>query len=53
MSDRREFYNDTVNTFNIKIQSFPDMFIANFMALKQEEMFKVTETEKKDVKVEF
>ncbi len=53
LSDRREFYNDKVNTFNIKIQSFPDMFIANFMALKQEEMFKVTEAEKKDVKVEF
>lgn len=53
LADRREFYNDTVNTFNIKIQSFPDMFVANFMSLKPEEMFKVTEADKQDVKVEF
>jgi LemA protein len=53
LADRREFYNESVNTYNIKIHSFPDMFIANMMSLKDEEMFKATETEKQNVKVEF
>lgn len=53
IADRREFYNDSVNTYNIKIQSFPDMILANMMHLKEEEMFKATEADRKDVKVEF
>ncbi len=53
IADRREFYNDSVNTYNIRIQSFPDMFIANMMKLKKRDMFKVEEADKKDVKVEF
>ncbi len=53
LADRREFYNDSVNTFNIRIQSFPDMIVAKRMALAVQEMFKVAEEEKKDVKVEF
>ena len=53
IADRREFYNDSVNTFNIRIESFPDMFIARMMALIKKEMFKATESEKADVKVEF
>ena len=48
LADRREFYNDSVNTFNIRIQSFPDMVIAKFMGLIQpQQMFKVSEEEKK------
>ncbi len=54
LSDRREFYNDSVNTYNIRIQSFPDMIFANMMKFTAEfEMFKVTEEEKKDVKISF
>ncbi len=53
IADRREFYNDSVNTFNIRIESFPDMIIANMMKLVKREMFKVAEAEKQDVKVEF
>ena len=53
LADRREFYNDTVNTYNIRIASFPDMIVAGFMHLKEQEMFKVAEEDKKDVKVEF
>lgn len=53
LADRREFYNDSVNNYNIRIQSFPDMFIANMMGCKEEQMFKASEPEKKDVKVEF
>lgn len=54
LSDRREFYNDSVNNFNIRIESFPDMIVAKRMGLTQrKEMFKVTEQERQDVKVEF
>lgn len=53
LADRREFYNDSVNTYNIRIESFPDMFVAGMMKLQQKEMFKVTEKEKKDVEVKF
>ncbi|MDP2750085.1 MAG: LemA family protein [Nanoarchaeota archaeon] len=53
LADRREFYNDSVNTYNIKIQSFPDMFIARKLDYKEELMFKVSEQEKQDVKIEF
>ncbi|HLC46171.1 MAG TPA: LemA family protein [Candidatus Nanoarchaeia archaeon] len=54
LADRREFYNDSVNTYNIKIQSFPDMIFAKMLGFTHpEEMFKVSEAEKKDVVVEF
>jgi LemA protein len=53
LADRREFYNDSVNTFNIRRESFPDMIIAKFMSLVPAEMFKATEAEKKDVKIAF
>jgi len=54
LSDRREFYNDSVNTYNIRIQSFPDMIFARWFSFTESfEMFKATETEKQDVKVKF
>ena len=54
LADRREFYNDSVNTFNIKIQSFPDMLIAKMMGLTSpHEMFQVAESERQQVKVSF
>lgn len=30
IADRREIYNDSVNTNNIRLQTFPDVLIANF-----------------------
>ncbi len=53
LADRREFYNDSVNTYNIRIQSFPDMFVARMMSYSPEEMFKVSGEGKKDVEVKF
>lgn len=54
IADRREFYNDSVNTFNIRIQSIPDVVVARIMGLTQpEQMFKVSEEEKRDVVVNF
>lgn len=53
IADRREFYNDSVNTYNIRIQSIPDVIVARFMGLQAEVMFKVAEAEKQDVEIKF
>lgn len=53
LADRREFYNDSVNTYNIRIQTIPDVVIANMLRYTSEEMFKATEQERKDVKISF
>ena len=51
ISDRRELYNESVNNYNIRIQSLPDVAIANAMGLDQEEMFQVNDLKKKDVDI--
>jgi len=53
LADRREFYNDSVNNYNIRIESFPDMIVAKMMGAQRQEMFKVAPGEIKDVKIEF
>ena len=51
IADRREFFNDDANTYNIRIQQLPDVFIAGLMHLQHREMFKVTEADRQDVEV--
>jgi len=53
IADRREFYNDSVNTFNIRIQQMPDTFVASFMSLHPQPMFKVEDADKADVPMAF
>lgn len=53
LADRREFYNDSVNTYNIRIQSIPDRFVAGMLKYMPEELFKASEAERKDVEVKF
>ena len=52
IADRRELYNESVNNYNIRIQSLPDMFIAKTLGLPQEVMFKVDENKKKDIDID-
>ena len=51
IADRREFFNDDVNTYNIRIQQVPDVFIAGMMHLQRRDLFKVTEEDRQDVDV--
>ena len=51
IADRREFFNDDVNTYNIRIQQLPDVFIAHMMTLQPKDLFKVTEEDRRDVEV--
>ena len=53
IADRRELYNESVNNYNIRIQSLPDVIIANAMGLKREEMFVVPDSAKSDVEIDF
>src|SRR5436190_8737241 len=53
IADRREFYNDSVNIFNIRIQQVPDTFVAAFMRLTPRPLLKVEESDKADVQMSF
>src|SRR3954470_14180890 len=53
IADRREFFNDDVNTYNTRIGQIPDVFIASFMSLKPREMFKVSDEDRRQVEIKF
>ena len=46
IADRREYYNDSVNLFNTRIQQIPDTFIAAFMNLTPRPMFQVDDRDR-------
>ncbi|WP_267402044.1 MULTISPECIES: LemA family protein [unclassified Chryseobacterium] len=45
ISDRREYFNDSVNLYNTGIQVFPDMIFAKMMRYQKMEMLKFSEQE--------
>jgi len=49
----RQFYNDTVLTYENLRETFPTNVLANVFNLKEREFFKTEEKEKKAVKVDF
>src|SRR6202161_864777 len=51
IADRREFFNDDVNTYNTRIGQIPEVFVASFMALKSRAFFKVSDDDRKLVEV--
>jgi LemA protein len=52
LADRREFYNDSVNNYNIRIKQIPDVLVAGMLSYRDEEMFKVSQKEREDVKID-
>jgi LemA protein len=53
IADRREFFNDDVNTYNTRIGQIPEVFLASMMNLKRREMFKVSDEDRRQVEVKF
>ncbi|MFH1889155.1 MAG: LemA family protein [Candidatus Omnitrophota bacterium] len=53
IADRREFYNDSVNNYNIRIHQIPDMWVADKLNMQDKELFKISEEDKKDVDIKF
>lgn len=46
IADRREYYNDSVNLYNIGIEEFPNVLIAGMLGYKQRTLFNVLPEEK-------
>ena len=53
IADRREFFNDDVNTYNTRIGQIPEVFVASVLSLKPRAMFKVSDEDRKLVEVKF
>jgi LemA protein len=51
ISDRREFYNETVNSNNVRLEEFPDVIVARLFAFKPAELLEFSATDKSDVDV--
>jgi LemA protein len=49
IADRREFYNESVNNNNVRIEQFPDLIIARMFNFKAAELLEFSEEEKQDV----
>src|ERR1700678_4157618 len=47
IADRREFFNDDVNTYNTRIGQIPEVFAASYMSLKPRSMFKVSDEDRR------
>lgn len=51
IADRREFYNESVNQNNIRIEQFPDTIIARSFGFGPRDLLEFTDEEKKDVNI--
>jgi LemA protein len=51
ISDRREFYNESVNVNNVRIEQFPDVIVARMLNFKGADLLEFSEEERKDVDV--
>ena len=51
IADRREFFNDSVNTYNIRMQQLPDVFVARLLNLQRRDLFRVAEEDRRDVEM--
>jgi LemA protein len=49
IADRREFYNESVNVNNVRIEQFPDTIIAGMFNFRPAELLEFREAEKADV----
>ncbi len=46
IADRREFYNDSVNLYNIGIQEFPNVILARLFGYREKSLFMVSADQK-------
>ena len=51
IADRREFYNDSVNIYNVRIEQFPDVLIARQFNYAAKQMLRFAAAELEDVDV--
>ena len=51
IADRREFYNESVNNNNVRIEQFPDVIIARNLGFGAKDLLEFSDEETKDVDV--
>ena len=51
IADRREFYNDSVNLNNIRVEQVPDVFVARLFNFGERDLLRFSEAETADVDV--
>ena len=51
IADRREFYNESVNINNVRIEQFPDVIIARLFNFGSKELLEFSEEERRDVDI--
>jgi LemA protein len=53
IADRREFFNDDVNTYNTCIRQLPEVFVARMLSLQPRQLFQVSDADRQQVRVGF
>ena len=53
IADRREYYNDVVTLFNTRLEQIPASWVAQGMQLERAELFKVSDADREDARIEF
>ncbi len=53
IADRREFFNDSVNLYNIGIHEFPNVILAKMLGYKDKTLLEITDSEKQYNGVQF
>jgi len=53
IADRREFYNESVNLHNIRIEQFPDVLIAKPMNYSPRQLWQIDVAHREDVEINF
>ena len=53
IADRRELYNDSVNIYNIRLEQFPDVIIANMFNFTGRTLWQIDPAHRQDVEVSF
>ena len=51
IADRREFYNESVNINNIRIEQFPDLIVARWFSFSPKVLLEFSDEEKQDVDI--
>lgn len=51
IADRREYYNEAVNNNNVRLEEFPDIFVARLFAFESADLLEFSDEEKADVDI--
>jgi LemA protein len=53
IADRREYFNNDVNTYNTRIRQVPEVFFARLFRMRPRELFQVSDADRRAIEVKF